>query len=194
MGSGECLIVLTLTGKSLIHDSDKCYIFCKRTTMCFILTYLIYLKQSLYTLCVLFISSVLLRESLPGHWDDDLDEFQKLLVLRCIRADKVTNAMQVTALVYDTHIYLVLEFSTLHAYFLSLQDFVSQKIGQRFIEPQTADLSLAYKDSSPTSPLIFILSVGKCSKIACLSCLVVHVVCVHLALTKISLFKEGLLF
>ena len=40
------------------------------------------------------------------------------------------------------------------------QDFVSQKIGQRFIEPQTADLSLAYKDSSPTSSLIFILSVG----------------------------------
>ncbi|XP_065895241.1 dynein axonemal heavy chain 1-like isoform X2 [Dysidea avara] len=73
------------------------------------------------------------REPLPGHWDDDLDEFQKLLVLRCIRADKVTNAMQ---------------------------DFVSQKIGQRFIEPQTADLSLAYKDSSPTSSLIFILSVG----------------------------------
>ena len=44
--------------------------------------------------------------------------------------------------------------------FFCFLDFVSQKIGQRFIEPQTADLSLAYKDSSPTSPLIFILSVG----------------------------------
>lgn len=39
------------------------------------------------------------------------------------------------------------------------QDFVSSQIGQRFIEPQTADLSIAYKDSSPTSPLIFVLSV-----------------------------------
>ena len=52
-----------------------------------------------------FVSSVLHREPLPGHWDDDLDEFQKLLVLRCIRADKVTNAMQVRTLYYNTHIY-----------------------------------------------------------------------------------------
>ena len=36
---------------------------------------------------------------------------------------------------------------------------MSNQIGQRFIEPQTADLSIAYKDSSPTSPLIFVLSV-----------------------------------
>ena len=50
-----------------------------------------------YSLPVSFIT-LLHREPLPGHWDDDLDEFQKLLVLRCIRADKVTNAMQVGAL------------------------------------------------------------------------------------------------
>ena len=35
------------------------------------------------------------KEPLPGHWDDDLNEFQKMLVLKCIRADKITNAMQV---------------------------------------------------------------------------------------------------
>ncbi len=34
------------------------------------------------------------KEPLPGHWDTDLDEFQKMLVLKCIRADKITNAMQ----------------------------------------------------------------------------------------------------
>jgi dynein heavy chain len=73
------------------------------------------------------------REPLPGKWNEALNHFQRLLVLRCLRADKVTNAMQ---------------------------DFVSEKLGQRFIEPQTADLSLAYKDSSPTCPLIFVLSVG----------------------------------
>ena len=71
------------------------------------------------------------REPLPSHWDADCDSFQKMLVLKCIRVDKLTNAMQ---------------------------DFVALKLGQRFIEPQTADLSLAFKDSSPTSPLIFILS------------------------------------
>jgi len=52
---------------------------------------------TVYSLPVSFIT-LLHREPLPGHWDDDLDEFQKLLVLRCIRADKVTNAMQVGAL------------------------------------------------------------------------------------------------
>ena len=72
------------------------------------------------------------REPLPGHWDTDLNSFQKLLALKCIRLDKLTNAMQ---------------------------DFVAANLGQRFIEPQTADLGLAFKDSSPTSPLIFILSV-----------------------------------
>jgi len=41
-----------------------------------------------------------------------------------------------------------------------MQDFVSQQLGQRFIEPQSADLSLVFKDSSPTAPLIFVLSVG----------------------------------
>ena len=35
------------------------------------------------------------REHLPGHWDADLDAFQKMLVLKCVRTDKITNAMQV---------------------------------------------------------------------------------------------------
>jgi len=76
---------------------------------------------------------VISREDLPDRWNTDLDAFQKMLVLRCLRPDKVTNAMQ---------------------------DFVSEQLGQRFIEPQSADLSLVFKDSSPTAPLIFVLSVG----------------------------------
>ena len=59
---------------------------------------------------------------------------------------------------------------------MSSQDFVSQKIGQRFIEPQKADLSLAYKDSSPTSPLIFILSVGECSELFSLIAFMMHLI------------------
>jgi len=73
------------------------------------------------------------REPLPGDWDTELDSFQKILVLRCLRADKVTNSMQ---------------------------DFVASHLGQKFIEPQTTDLSLVFKDSSPTTPLIFVLSPG----------------------------------
>lgn len=48
------------------------------------------------------------REELPGKWKD-LDQFQKIIILRCLRADKVTMAMQ---------------------------DFVAAHLGQRFIEPQ----------------------------------------------------------
>jgi len=41
-----------------------------------------------------------------------------------------------------------------------MQDFVAHHLGQRFIEPQTADLGQVFKDSSPTTPLIFVLSPG----------------------------------
>uniref|UniRef100_A0A8C3TD43 Dynein heavy chain n=1 Tax=Chelydra serpentina TaxID=8475 RepID=A0A8C3TD43_CHESE len=73
------------------------------------------------------------REPLPGKWDSELDSFQKLLPLRCLRGDKVTNAMQ---------------------------DFVAMNLEQRFIEPQTSDLTAVFKESTSTTPLIFVLSPG----------------------------------
>ncbi|XP_076985176.1 dynein axonemal heavy chain 1 isoform X7 [Tamandua tetradactyla] len=73
------------------------------------------------------------REPLPSIWDQYLDQFQKLLVLRCLRGDKVTNAMQ---------------------------DFVATNLEPRFIEPQTANLPLVFKDSNSTTPLVFVLSPG----------------------------------
>nr|XP_054101684.1 dynein axonemal heavy chain 1 isoform X2 [Callithrix jacchus] len=73
------------------------------------------------------------REPLPGIWDQYLDQFQKLLVLRCLRGDKVTNAMQ---------------------------DFVATNLEPRFIEPQATNLSVVFKDSNSTTPLIFVLSPG----------------------------------
>ncbi|NWT16478.1 DYH1 protein, partial [Vireo altiloquus] len=73
------------------------------------------------------------RQPLPGKWQDGLDAFQKLLVLRCLRGDKITNAMQ---------------------------DFVVLNLDQRFIEPQTTDLSIVFKDSTATTPLVFVLSPG----------------------------------
>lgn len=62
----------------------------------------------------LFISNVHVcmfsyREPLPGEWGTQLDSFQKLLVLRCLRCDCLIQG---------------------------LQDFVSAQLGQRFIEPQ----------------------------------------------------------
>ncbi|XP_048343305.1 LOW QUALITY PROTEIN: dynein axonemal heavy chain 1 [Sphaerodactylus townsendi] len=73
------------------------------------------------------------RAPLPGIWNTKLDSFQKLLVLRCLRGDKVTNAMQ---------------------------DFVAAQLGQNFIEPQTANLDVVFKESTAVTPLIFVLSPG----------------------------------
>lgn len=69
---------------------------------------------------------------LPGEWAA-LDDFQCTLVLKALRPDKVTNAMQ---------------------------NLVAQVLGQKFIEPQTTDLSDVFKESSTTTPLVFVLSTG----------------------------------
>ncbi|XP_072521546.1 dynein axonemal heavy chain 1 [Salminus brasiliensis] len=82
---------------------------------------------------MIFDSSQPHREHLPGEWSSKLDSFQCLLVLRCLRVDRLTHG---------------------------LQDFVSAQLGQRFIEPQTSDLSAVFKESSPSTPLIFVLSPG----------------------------------
>ncbi|XP_077458505.1 dynein axonemal heavy chain 1 [Stigmatopora argus] len=81
----------------------------------------------------IFDSNLPHREPLPGEWEINLDRFQKLLVLRCLRADCLVQG---------------------------IQDFVALKLGQRFIEPQTSDLAVVFKESSPSSPLIFVLSQG----------------------------------
>ena len=73
------------------------------------------------------------REPMPGRWADELDDFQKILVIRCLRLDKVAPMMQ---------------------------DFVSKHLGQRFIEPQTTNLSMVFPDSSASVPLVFVLSRG----------------------------------
>ena len=69
---------------------------------------------------------------LPGSWNQ-LDSFQKLLIVRCVRPDKVTP---------------------------TVQDFVQEHLGQRFVEPPPFNLNACYADSSPISPLIFVLSPG----------------------------------
>ena len=73
------------------------------------------------------------KEELPHGWNDKLSSLQKIAVLRCIRSDKVSDAMM---------------------------DFTKLKMGQRFIEPPPFDLGLSFGSSNPTSPLIFVLSSG----------------------------------
>ncbi|KAI9175897.1 hypothetical protein H9P43_006261 [Blastocladiella emersonii ATCC 22665] len=72
-------------------------------------------------------------EPLPGNWDARVDAFQKLLLYRCLAADRMVAAIQM---------------------------FVGSTLGDRFIEPQTSDFGAIYKESSPWTPLIFVLSPG----------------------------------
>jgi dynein heavy chain len=82
---------------------------------------------------VIFDSAEPHREPIPEPWGSRLDAFQKLLVMRCVRYDKMAPM---------------------------LQDFVAASLGQRFIEPQTTNLTMVYPDSSATVPLVFVLSQG----------------------------------
>jgi dynein heavy chain len=68
----------------------------------------------------------------PSSWAQ-IDDFQKLLIIRALRSEKIVP---------------------------SIQAFVKLKLGQKFIEPPTFDLSGSYEDSSNKTPLIFILSPG----------------------------------
>ena len=68
----------------------------------------------------------------PGRWET-LGDFQRLLIIRALRNEKIVPAVQ---------------------------NFVNVKLGRKFVEPPTFDLSGSYDDSSCRSPLIFILSPG----------------------------------
>ncbi|KAI3382035.1 hypothetical protein SNEBB_005934 [Seison nebaliae] len=72
-------------------------------------------------------------ERFPPIIEETSFGFYKLLLIQALRPDKLTNTMQ---------------------------NYVASHLGQKFIEPQTAELSLVFRESSPKVPLIFILSVG----------------------------------
>lgn len=64
---------------------------------------------------------------------ENVKPLERLCILRCLRRDKMELAMQ---------------------------DFITQFLGDRFIQPPPFDLRACYNDSSPTMPLIFVLSSG----------------------------------
>uniref|UniRef100_A0A6P7FSH9 Dynein heavy chain 7, axonemal isoform X1 n=1 Tax=Diabrotica virgifera virgifera TaxID=50390 RepID=A0A6P7FSH9_DIAVI len=70
---------------------------------------------------------------LPSPWHSKLNDLQRLIVLRCIRYDKMVPGVQ--------------NFVTLH-------------LGKRYIEPPPFDLISSFGDSHCCIPLIFILTPG----------------------------------
>jgi dynein heavy chain len=73
------------------------------------------------------------RAVIPCGYHEKLNRFQKMCILRCLRPDKFVEAVQ---------------------------DYVSENLGHRFIEPPPFDLPLSYKAATTVIPLIFVLSVG----------------------------------
>ena len=59
--------------------------------------------------------------------------FQKMLILRAIRPDKIMVAVQ---------------------------NYVMAELGEEFVKPPSFDLSLCYEDSAIINPLVFVLSAG----------------------------------
>ena len=80
-----------------------------------------------------FVSDQPHAEPLPSDWDDKLTPFQKLVLIRSLREEKVSYAMKI---------------------------YVGTIIGKFFTESPPFDLTGAYSDSQAVSPLIFILSPG----------------------------------
>nr|XP_014432906.1 dynein heavy chain 12, axonemal isoform X1 [Pelodiscus sinensis] len=70
---------------------------------------------------------------LPKPWDKTLNELQKMIILRCLRSDKISPAITI---------------------------FVTDKLGKKFVEPPPFDLTKSYSDSNSTVPLVFVLSPG----------------------------------
>uniref|UniRef100_A0A8C0VGP0 Dynein axonemal heavy chain 17 n=1 Tax=Cyanistes caeruleus TaxID=156563 RepID=A0A8C0VGP0_CYACU len=72
------------------------------------------------------------NEVFPMDWKNKT-ALQKLCVLRCLRPDRMTYA---------------------------IRKFVEEKMGSKYVKGRSIDLSEVYKESSPSTPLFFILSPG----------------------------------
>lgn len=70
---------------------------------------------------------------LPGIWDSKLTTFEKLLLLKALRPDKLTAGVSI---------------------------FIERQMGEKFVSPPAFDISKSFEDSNCLTPLIFILSPG----------------------------------
>lgn len=74
------------------------------------------------------------QTSFPCGWSDKLDHFQRLLVLRCFRPDRVYNAVK--------------------SYVIHAME------SDYFVQPPVLKYDRIFQQSTPTSPVVFILSPG----------------------------------
>ena len=70
---------------------------------------------------------------LPSEWESRLNDFQKMIIVRALRPDRVS---------FKAH------------------SFVSANLGAKFTEPPVLDMQSVLDDSTCYTPLIFVLSTG----------------------------------
>lgn len=70
---------------------------------------------------------------LIGEWEEGCNEFQRMLLIRSCRSDRMT---------------------------FCITTFIVHNLGQRFVEPPVLDVKEVLDDSLAQSPLIFVLSPG----------------------------------
>ena len=71
--------------------------------------------------------------SLPMDYSDKLSKFQVLSILRCIRPDRVYNAITF---------------------------FIAEALGEQYVQPPVLDYDVVYDQSTCTVPMVFVLSPG----------------------------------
>ena len=69
----------------------------------------------------------------PGRYSQGLSHFQQLLLLRCFRVDRVYRA---------------------------ITNFVTVRMGEQYVTPPVVNLENVLEQSTPSSPIVFILSPG----------------------------------
>jgi dynein heavy chain len=78
-------------------------------------------------------------EPMPGDWNTSLNTFEKLVLMKVVRADCITKAMT---------------------------NFVIEKIGEQYVTPPVFRLDACFSDSANITPLVFVLSSGSDPKAA----------------------------
>ncbi|XP_068013204.1 dynein axonemal heavy chain 10, partial [Melanerpes formicivorus] len=73
------------------------------------------------------------QKPFPMQYQDNLTKFQKLLLLRCFRVDRLYRAVT---------------------------DYVTVTVGEKYVQPPVISYDAVFEQSSPYSPVVFILSPG----------------------------------
>lgn len=72
-------------------------------------------------------------QPLPMKYETSLTEFQRLMLLRCWRVDRIYRAVT---------------------------DFVTKTMGEKYVTPPIISFESIFEQSTPMSPIVFILSPG----------------------------------